>query len=240
MPVVSFAFGSLGDIAAILQLAWNLRTVLDGAANASNELRILIADLDEFTRALQEVQGVVERQTGDLRPDIVNGIAHALGICHDVLSSIQSRILTFESRMTRAKGVAVWRQYWSIATWSILGGRAEIDAARERLTEQVRVMQLYLSVSQRHVSPYSETIDQQGTTLARVFSVVQDIQSRFDTGLPTFRFYDAKTRSYYEPFARTSLQRLWDIRRAIQKKPLRALRWNGTRETAFHGTSRYE
>ncbi|EJD47454.1 hypothetical protein AURDEDRAFT_183958 [Auricularia subglabra TFB-10046 SS5] len=62
MSVVSFTFGSFGDIATLLQLAWNVRRTLHGAAEASEDIQDAIASVDSFTLALQSVKSTIEAE----------------------------------------------------------------------------------------------------------------------------------------------------------------------------------
>ncbi|EJD44303.1 hypothetical protein AURDEDRAFT_125315 [Auricularia subglabra TFB-10046 SS5] len=203
MPV---SFGSCGDIVAVLQLAWQLRVVLSDAAGGSAEIHALISDVEAFTRALQEIRPAVERRCTPLPPALENGIKHALITCHDILSAILDKVSAFRTRVASRVSMAAWHQYWALAAWSILGGHKEVDALRRRLSEQIAIIQTYLGLLQsRDQDRILSTVDNQGTTLHRLCSIMQDIQVRFDVGVPSFHFCDRSTGTYYKPFARTSV-----------------------------------
>ncbi|EJD34663.1 hypothetical protein AURDEDRAFT_176298 [Auricularia subglabra TFB-10046 SS5] len=200
-------FGSFGDIVAVLQLAWQLRAALSTASGASAEIRVLVTDVDSFTRALQQTKAAIEQRHTPLAPAVENGIKHAIIACHDVLRVILDKVDAFRLRMTSRIGAIAWRQYWAVAAWSILGGKKDVEALRMRLSEQIGVVQTYLSLAQSNdQSKVHETVDRHGAALDRIYSVMQDIQLRFDVGVPAFHFFGPDGR-YYPPFARTSFQR---------------------------------
>ncbi|EJD34668.1 hypothetical protein AURDEDRAFT_176303 [Auricularia subglabra TFB-10046 SS5] len=203
MPI---SFSSFGDIVAVLQLAWQLRAALSDASGASAEIRALLIDVDSFTRALQQTRAAIEGRRTALAPSVEHGIKHAIIACHDVLRLILGKVDAFKRRMTSRIGAVAWRQYWAVAAWSIVGGKKEVDALRMRLSEQIGVIQTYLSLAQSNdQEKVLETVESQRVALDRMYGVLQDIQIRFDVGVPSFHFCDL-LGNYYPAFARTSLQ----------------------------------
>ncbi|EJD40692.1 hypothetical protein AURDEDRAFT_170317 [Auricularia subglabra TFB-10046 SS5] len=153
MTVVAFAFGSLGDITALLQLAWQLSTTLANLTGSSGELSQLIGDVDSFSRALKEVKAAIERRRTDLPPDVSAGIKQALTMCYCILRGFERKIENFQIKMAGPKGpgLGVLRKYWAIVAWEILGGRTEVDSLRTRLRAHVSMIHTYLSLAQRRV-----------------------------------------------------------------------------------------
>ncbi|KZV84392.1 hypothetical protein EXIGLDRAFT_290603 [Exidia glandulosa HHB12029] len=147
MPIAAFTFGSFGDIAAILQLAWTIRRALsESAGGASTQVRTLIVDIDAFTRALQQIQSALD--TSAVPADLMNGIAHALESCFVLLRGVQVQINSFNARMTGAVGARTVKRYWAALGWEIMGGRSKVEAMRARLSEQVEVIQTLLAAAQ--------------------------------------------------------------------------------------------
>ncbi|EJD44340.1 hypothetical protein AURDEDRAFT_125328 [Auricularia subglabra TFB-10046 SS5] len=209
MPIT---FSSFGDIVAVLQLAWQLRGLLSAAGPASSEIRALLLDVESFTRALKQIHASIEKRDTPLAPAIENGIKHALIACHDALRRILSKVEAFKTQTTQTVSGRAWRQYWALAAWSILGGKQDVDALRTRLSEQIAVIQTYLSLAQSNdQTRVQAAVERQGTTLDALYSVMQDIQTRFDVGVPTFQFYDRYADGYYHPYARTSLLRFQEL-----------------------------
>ncbi|EJD40690.1 hypothetical protein AURDEDRAFT_127553 [Auricularia subglabra TFB-10046 SS5] len=206
MPIAAFTFGSFGDVATILQLLWQLRAALDEASGASAEIRALREDVDAFRLALQQVQAALDRRQPPPHQDVLNGIAHALSVAHNVLDSVLQKIRAFQSRMTSAVGIGAARKYWAVAAWSILGGQKDVDALRMRLSEQLSVIQT------DNQAALHDVVERQATTIDRIQSVMRDIQTRFDVGGPPFHFF--RSRRYYPACARTSFQRLCDLHMA--------------------------
>ncbi|EJD38006.1 hypothetical protein AURDEDRAFT_172886 [Auricularia subglabra TFB-10046 SS5] len=210
-PVVAFSIGSFGDILATLQLLYKFREALSEVTGATAEMRVLIDDIDRLTRALIQVKAALERRGTGIQPDIINGIRLAVATCEDILKSALRRIEDFKSRITGATGVSGWRAYCAVLGWGILGEK-HVDALRARLSEQMEVIELYLSLSQSNgQAEIQGAIESQGVTLQRMCDAFQDIQLRFDVGLPSFRFFNIWTRRYEMPLARTSIQRMRDI-----------------------------
>ncbi|EJD39770.1 hypothetical protein AURDEDRAFT_128105 [Auricularia subglabra TFB-10046 SS5] len=202
MPVL---FNSFGDIVTALELAWRLRAALSGACAASFDIRALLSDVESFTQMLQHIRAAIEARSCPLESAVENGIRNALAACQDVLRIVLGKISAFETRMTRKVGVFAWQQYWAVAAWSILGGRNEVDSLRTRLSEQLSVIQ---TTDQDAIQ---NTVKRHEITLERLYGVVQDMQMRFDVGVPPFMFCDPITGVYRPPFARTSFHRFNDL-----------------------------
>ncbi|KZV82677.1 hypothetical protein EXIGLDRAFT_729375 [Exidia glandulosa HHB12029] len=148
MPIAAFTFGSFGDIATILQLAWTIRRALsESAGGASTQVRTLIVDIDAFTRALQQIKSALDT-SASVPADLMNGIAHALESCFVLLRGVQVQIKSFNARMTGAVGARTLKRYWAALGWEILGGRSKVEAMRGRLSEQVEVIQTLLAAAQ--------------------------------------------------------------------------------------------
>ncbi|EJD40642.1 hypothetical protein AURDEDRAFT_170271 [Auricularia subglabra TFB-10046 SS5] len=218
MPVFSFTIGSFGDITTILQLAWQLRAALNGARGASAEVAALVNDIDSFACGLEQVKVVLQHEGAHLQPDIVNGIRHALSTCHDILIAVQRKISSFESRMSKAKGHAVWKHYWAVAAWSILGGKEEVDAMRTRLSDQLGLIQFYLSLSHSHDHDVMHLrATQSDARLDHIYALLQELPSQVTVDMPTFRLFAMASSTYYQPCARTSFKRLKELVTASNK-----------------------
>ncbi|EJD40643.1 hypothetical protein AURDEDRAFT_170273 [Auricularia subglabra TFB-10046 SS5] len=211
MPVFAFTVGSLGDIAAMLQLAWQISSTLANTGSTSAELKELIADVDLFTRALREVQAFVDRPNGHPRADVARGIQHSLDACHSILLVIHGRINAFRERMTGrdGPGSAALLMYWNVVAWDILGGRKAVDALRSRMRDHILLIQTYVSLAQsQSYEEIGAAAVRQHTTVDRIWAAMQDIQRSFGQGMPEFQFFNESSRTYYQPCARTSLARL--------------------------------
>lgn len=214
MPVVAFTVGSLGDITSVLQLVWQLRAALHDATGASAEITTLTADLDEFARALLEIRAVLERRRAELQQGVLNGVSYALSRCVQLLQAVQRKIASFRTRIVGAVGAAAWLAYWAVAAWTVLGGKAEVQSLRSRLFEQLDVIRVYLAVSQcNYQTLLHETMQLQRASIDRLFGIMQDIQARFDVGVPPFLFSSRRKGKdfIYHPCARTSARRFYEF-----------------------------
>ncbi|KZV84393.1 hypothetical protein EXIGLDRAFT_700486 [Exidia glandulosa HHB12029] len=147
MSVPAFTFGSFGDIVTILQLAWTIRQSLSETAGAVAQVQTLIADIDAFTCALQQIKSALDTRES-VPADLMNGIGHALESCFVLLRGVQERINSYNVRMTGAVGARALKRYWAVLGWEILGGRSKVEAMRTRLSEQVEVIQTLLAAAQ--------------------------------------------------------------------------------------------
>ncbi|EJD40631.1 hypothetical protein AURDEDRAFT_127528 [Auricularia subglabra TFB-10046 SS5] len=211
MAIAVFTFGSFGDIATILQLAFQLRLALNDASGASAEVRALMADFDRFTLAIQQAKVVLDQPHSGMQPATRTAICDA------------SKIRSYEARMTRQLGRAAWREYWATVAWEILGGRKEVDAMRLRLSEQVALIQTLLSASNfRNQEAIQTTMVEQHASLKQIQHAIEEIPRHFGPDMPSFMFDDPNTHEYYQPFARMTLQaetlglEFWGLRQKLQ------------------------
>lgn len=149
MSVFAFTIGSFGDIATILQLAWAIHRSLSESSGTSEDIRAFIADIDVFTSVLQKIK------SQRLSPDLQSDVDAALQVCFDLLKIMQTRMERFKDKITRAKGVAVWREYLALCAWDIMGGKREVEALRTRLLLQITVIESLFSISQRYGAPFT-------------------------------------------------------------------------------------
>ena len=133
---VSFTFGAFGDIAVVLQLAWGLRKLLADASAFSKGLDDVIATIDSFTHALQSAKSALHNAK-HVPPSVENGVRHALEVCTRLLSRIGKRIDSHRSPMVRRHGASIWKAYWAACSWTILGGKEELNQLKKLLNEQV-------------------------------------------------------------------------------------------------------
>ncbi|EJD40634.1 hypothetical protein AURDEDRAFT_127531 [Auricularia subglabra TFB-10046 SS5] len=136
MPAFVFTLGSLGDILAIAQIAWQLSRVLSDLTGASGSLTALIADVRAFASTLQDVKEASERRHVILRPDIAT-----------ILEAIKGKVDAFNRTMTGSQGpgVAAPHRYWEVASWEILGGHKEVSILQRRLRDHLSILQANLS-----------------------------------------------------------------------------------------------
>ncbi|KZV84400.1 hypothetical protein EXIGLDRAFT_727273 [Exidia glandulosa HHB12029] len=153
MPIAAFTFGSFGDIATILQLAWTIRKSLDESAGSVAQVRTVVADIDSFTQALQQIKAALSARAS-VPTELMNGVVHALEQCFKLLTQVKSRIDSFNSRVSGAVGAGVVRKYWAALGWEILGGKREVELLRGRLLEQITFIQTLLAAAQ------SENLDE--------------------------------------------------------------------------------
>ncbi|EJD38036.1 hypothetical protein AURDEDRAFT_172915 [Auricularia subglabra TFB-10046 SS5] len=220
MPVAAFTIGSVGDIALVLELLSQLRAALSGATGVPVELQQLVRDVAAFARELREVADFLLPRATYLRQDVCNGIVLALDICYRTLHAMQTKVVKFQSRVTRNIGRLAWRDYWSVAAWSILGGRREVDALRLRLSEQLRIIQTYMALSQCHSgAELSGMAHSHGQKLNQILAVIRGIDSFLDAGTPSFQFYDSASNMHYQPCARTSLQASYHLYLTYTHRP---------------------
>ncbi|EJD40688.1 hypothetical protein AURDEDRAFT_186928, partial [Auricularia subglabra TFB-10046 SS5] len=218
MPVVAFAFGSLGDITALLQLAWQLSRTLADLTGASGELCELVADIRTFARTLEELERAIAERRIDLRPEVLVNVQLSIACGHAILKGIESKIAAFNRLMTgpRGPGLLALRRYWAVASWEILGGRKEVDTLMGRLRDHLSNLQANISLSQSaSCTAMIASVSTHGTTIAKVLAVLEGIQRNIGPGMPPFHFFEWKTMAPYAPFARCGLQRILSLSDSI-------------------------
>lgn len=151
MPV-EFTFGSVGDIITLLQLSGSIVKLVIEIRGTSAEISVLVEDMDTFTHAVQQVQRVM--LTPDrISQDVKNGLGLALKKCQEILLKIQTRITKYRSQILGTKGPTIWRNTLAASSWTVFGGKSEVEELRKQLAEQVEMIRLLLSVSQRSARP---------------------------------------------------------------------------------------
>ncbi|KZV89439.1 hypothetical protein EXIGLDRAFT_147600 [Exidia glandulosa HHB12029] len=150
MTTATLTLSSVGDIVAVVQLAWQLRQSLADAATASSEIQALVDDIDSFKRALESARVLLE-ETADVPQSVHNGVTHTMNVCAGLLRHAEAKILMRRKEMVSAHGWSSWRAVWSVCAWTILGGKADVEALKHRLAEQMLALQTLLNVLQRCV-----------------------------------------------------------------------------------------
>lgn len=148
MQPATLTLSSVGDVVAVVQLAWQLRQSLADAATASSEIQALVDDIDSFKSALEGARVLLE-ETADVPQSVHNGVVHAMNICAHLLRQVEAKILIRQKEMVSAHGWSSWRAVWSVCAWTILGGKADVEALKHRLAEQMLALQTLLNVLQR-------------------------------------------------------------------------------------------
>ncbi|KZV91147.1 hypothetical protein EXIGLDRAFT_750292 [Exidia glandulosa HHB12029] len=205
MPIAAFTFGSFGDIATILQLAWTIRRSLSDSARAVAQVQTLIADIDAFTHALQQIKSAMDNRAF-VPEDLMNGIAHALESCFLLLRCVQDQITSYNARMSGAVGARALKRYWAVLGWEILGGRSKVEAMRARLSEQFEVIQTLLAAAQsrnleeirKAAAAHSQSLqdirkDAETThgDVSMMFASMRELCIRLSATSTPFTFFDA-------------------------------------------------
>ncbi|KZV86103.1 hypothetical protein EXIGLDRAFT_841005 [Exidia glandulosa HHB12029] len=224
MPIAGLSIGSFGDITTILQLAWAIRRVLIDCSRSATEINELIADIDSFTTALQQVRATLEVQY-QVPVDIENGILYALGTCYTVLQKVEERLAVHRS----ANSPRSWRKRWNVCVWELFGGKLEMEKSRRRLLEQLDVIQTYLAALQsRRLSQLQRASERDNRTVVDVFNLVSQLSHRVGFGVP-FHFFDDDGIAV-QPLAAISFEELsvvLDMEDAIQRRG-QAISWSMT------------
>ncbi|EJD40691.1 hypothetical protein AURDEDRAFT_170316 [Auricularia subglabra TFB-10046 SS5] len=211
MPIVAFAFGSLGDITALLQLAWQLSKTLTDLAGTSGAIAELISDIRTFARTLEDVERAIAERRIDLKPEALMTVQLSVACGHLMLKSVESKIAAFDRAMTGPKGpgALALRKYWAVASWEIpVGGRKEVNTLQRRLRDHLSILQTNLALTQStNCSALTASVISQRTTIDKIWRVVETIPRHIGSGVPTFRFFDRHTQAPFLPFTRTTLHR---------------------------------
>ncbi|EJD39715.1 hypothetical protein AURDEDRAFT_128084 [Auricularia subglabra TFB-10046 SS5] len=205
--MAAVTFGSFGDIVAIIQLASQLRTALCDVSGAPAEVKLLGSDLSGFILVLDQARRALLDENAHFEPETRVEVEAGLQRCEDTLRAIQSRVRSFASQFERRNGVKALRAYFAAVAWRFLGGRKEVEELRARLAEHVSFIQLCLSVSQStgQRALHAAAAELHGATTQRVVEAIQDIQRHFGPGVPSFHFYDERSKTYFQPCARVTL-----------------------------------
>jgi hypothetical protein len=153
MATIAFTFGSLGDIVALLQLAWSLRQTLSDVAGSSMQIRAVIADLDSFAHGIQAVKSALD-MFKSMPASLRNALGLALQRAHAILLAMKSEVDTFNAKVASAAGILSLKEFWARCQWGALGGRTKVEAMRQRLSEQLVAIQVLLAASQTSVYIY--------------------------------------------------------------------------------------
>lgn len=140
MASVALAFGSFGDIVALMQIIVDLTgTLRDG--KASVEYKELIAELE----SLQGVMGapVLDRSS-------LNAIELAVQRCYSLIKELSDRTGGYtKSLLVGEPGNNLWDFWWNV-NWRLLKKGAITDL-REQLVQQKMAMILVFSLSSSYV-----------------------------------------------------------------------------------------
>ncbi|KZV90956.1 hypothetical protein EXIGLDRAFT_106763 [Exidia glandulosa HHB12029] len=229
MTVVAFSIGSFGDIIAVLQLAWDIRKSLSEASEYSDEINALIGDIDSFTHVLQTTKERLTNAT-NVPPSLHRGLSHALKNCRVVLERVQNKIRQHRRDNDGKYGARVYKALWAVCAWNVLGGKADVEALKRRLAEQLAVIDTLLSVLN---SSALEAIDRRaqadGLVLTRILACVESFPSliKYDVTDVPFRFFNAEGEAL-QPFRNLA----WPVRcLSILSRP--------SRDNPFCSTSKY-
>ncbi|EJD54012.1 hypothetical protein AURDEDRAFT_157262 [Auricularia subglabra TFB-10046 SS5] len=140
-----FTFGSFGDITSLIQLTLAIRQALCNAATASEDITAAVSGIDSLILALKAIENLLRRNRG-LPESITTEVASALKTCAQTLNQVERRIAGKKKEFEKARGSRAWRRYWITCAYVVLGGKAEIDALRQKLANQVTILQVFLSL----------------------------------------------------------------------------------------------
>lgn len=109
--------------------------------------------------------------------------------------------------MERAHGPHAWRRYWEICAWVILGGRAEVSVLKERLADQIVVLQTYVGIMQsamldkirqsatESACNTAESVIGLSTEIGNLVASVTRLPPQVKSHIPPFQFFDRKGRA---------------------------------------------
>ncbi|KAA1476269.1 hypothetical protein DENSPDRAFT_884201 [Dentipellis sp. KUC8613] len=155
MPLVAFSFGTVGDIIAVVQLLNQVRQALCDSTGSAVEYQALIGDLDALADVLGAVQHAFDPPSYQpaLRRDVpvstANACAHAL-------------------RTSAGGSGSMMKDSWRKVGWALFK-KPELEEIRRRVTDQVAVLNILLSLLSRHDAA------RQRDTLSTVGHSVRDL-----------------------------------------------------------------
>ncbi|KZW00791.1 hypothetical protein EXIGLDRAFT_122451 [Exidia glandulosa HHB12029] len=208
MSLVAFTFGSFGDIATLADLALKIGLALNDCAGTLTEFKALVVEIESFAASMLQIKESLSTRSS-LSCALTLKIGDALDVCFDLLKLVQKRVDEFNSKTSKAVGRMVLRKYWAVVGWEILGGRDEVDKLRDRLAQQVGIVNALLTASnRREVQGFREQADENHRD---VRTRLVTLEKRLSATTLAFQFFDATgcTRPAMsvspEIFLRTSL-----------------------------------
>lgn len=206
MPaVVQLAFGSFGDIVALLQLIAELCTALHAARDSSNDIRALVDDLMAFSCAIDEIKIALERRHTALHPGLLNGITNAVALCHTMLLEVQRRIDKFHQRRLRGLGPVAWGKYHAAVAWAICGEKRVVATLKRRMWEQLGLIHTLMTITQiNDQDGLFSAVNAQKASLQQLHHWMRELHYLSD-GYPPFFFVD-KDGSRFKPIVRMTVE----------------------------------
>ncbi|KZV84946.1 hypothetical protein EXIGLDRAFT_776035 [Exidia glandulosa HHB12029] len=187
MPVFAFTVGSLGDILAVLQLAWEIRQNLSDAAGASNAIQALVREIDAFALAVEGARSVLERSQS-VPPSLRNSVAFILANCAELLREVQKKIAVRRQQVLQDQGASAWSAIWAACAWTFLGGERDIECLRRRLAEQHSALQMIFTAYQ------SSALHAQEDNFVEVWRgvrlLIERLPARVPNDIPPFVFFN--------------------------------------------------
>ncbi|KZW00755.1 hypothetical protein EXIGLDRAFT_761312 [Exidia glandulosa HHB12029] len=148
-------FGSFGDIATLADIALKIGLALNDCAGALTEFKDLVTEVEAFASSVLQIKATLSSRQR-LPCALTVAIGDALDICFDLLKRTHARIDQFNSKTSRAVGVAVLRKYWAVPLPRV----ARINRRAQTLkTPSHSLLGLSPGVSSGNISEQNDTLD---------------------------------------------------------------------------------
>ncbi|EJD38407.1 hypothetical protein AURDEDRAFT_187721, partial [Auricularia subglabra TFB-10046 SS5] len=169
---------SLDNILGLVQTCTDIVNALHDVRDATVEMRDLRNDFDAYGRSLQAVYVVVSQQRTPLSDDVRNAIALGLGSCGNILQKAKAKINKHRRDLSN-KYPNNWETHWAAVLWIALGGKKEVEAMRQRLSEHIAMIHTYLALVHSAADNNTQAmIERGGATLDQIRELLQDVANR--------------------------------------------------------------
>jgi hypothetical protein len=150
MASVAFAFGSFGDIVALINLCCDLTKTLRNKGT-STEYQELILELKTLTDVLESVKQVITTQASTpIQRSSMNTIEFAVQKCHSLITDFKKRTQGYNNSLVQGEpGSNLWDFWWNI-DWAIFK-KGAIAELKSQLSQQKTAIMLVLSLTNWYV-----------------------------------------------------------------------------------------
>lgn len=145
MASVAFAFGSVGDILAVIELALEVRKALSESRGSSKEYQEIQAELDSFTDVLASTCATLSSlPSTQLTDPLRRSIRLTMDSLKEVLGEIYASIAKYHTGLRKEGSGSVWQDRWLQLRWYSGKKKETITAMKHKLNDYVGRLNLLL------------------------------------------------------------------------------------------------
>lgn len=137
MATVAFAFGSFGDILAVIQLTISIIKTLQNSTDAPREYIELVEEMETFKLTVEAIRTVFDPGNG-LPTLTINALIYAISRCHNTLLQLEQDMSKYgkDPSSDQKKWLHFAAKLNNVLRWRF-GGKERMEAYKRRLSEQM-------------------------------------------------------------------------------------------------------